>query len=827
MGGKEDQSQQPVRKRNRLTVVCSNCRRRKSKCDRQTPCGNCVRLGDKDTCVYIKEAKGDRNSMDLRITKKLPTSKRKNSVTNTKKSVSFDSVQEYVPEYISLIPNGRFIEVKRSTMTIFSLLTDIAIEHRDPYLKSLITFRMIAIEMTVKRLRGNKEEANSNPSLPQSFAPLSIFDSDGDPLSSEGSFKQHQLIHKSLFDKFGKYRKDDSAKFDEREDFIGDNLPPATVFFEDILPFFENYILSIAPIFSMELLKHEINEFYKSWDSTRKLSIKGFDHIVYCIVLLITKLCQLSINFSKYSSKLQSRIQTLNTNKYIAIVNHFLFEMKTLRKCTLMQLQCLLLLRLYHWCGPEDGDGEVLQHGQILLGTIISSCKEMGITWLSLLTPDDYFFKLDPACRPSPAIMSRDDYKKILGMIWSFVLYWDRKMCLINGQECYIEKSFAYHASDPDSTWHQRMTMLDVSIYRINNLLNDMPGEVDAKMLDQEINQALEMFEQIKPEQDAHMNLEFELMIHLCHVTILHAKMVYYEYQIDVDHFHEAIQALWDQIILLTQICYKYCNDDDPKFDPFTRFYTNKIVGIVLNRICVLIPAMILRLNRFPQFGFTERNLMVKFLFGISSMYFNEFGFDYYRCFKKMFTAKISYKILNRPAEKEPWQIILHFLLHDLEKIRNGKKMDDVDIVRRIPLLVDLQETLRKLPDDADVDVLETWNSTIYPIGKLSESFVLDLHPDQLQFLLIDRYANSFNIFASFYDHASSRLADSAEDANAELNIPSSQNQWASTPNIGLSKIGLPQNGTGYAPTTNSDLELANFELIQEMFEPLDFISFF
>lgn len=153
--------------------------------------------------------------------------------------------------------------------------------------------------------------------------------------------------------------------------------------------------------------------------------------------------------------------------------------------------------------------------------------------------------------------------------------------------------------------------------------------------------------------------------------------------------------------------------------------------------------------------------------------------------------------------------------------------MDDVDIVRRIPLLVDLQETLRKLPDDADVDVLETWNSTIYPIGKLSESFVLDLHPDQLQFLLIDRYANSFNIFASFYDHASSRLADSAEDANAELNIPSSQNQWASTPNIGLSKIGLPQNGTGYAPTTNSDLELANFELIQEMFEPLDFISFF
>lgn len=827
MDGKEDQSRQPVRKRNRLTVVCTNCRRRKSKCDRQIPCGNCVRLGDSDSCVYVKEAKSDRGTNDIRISKKLTLNKRKNSTNNEKNGFNTGPIQVEVPEYIDLVPNGRFIEVKRSAMTMFSLLTDIAIEHRDPYLKSLITFRMIAIEMTVNRLRGNKEQANSNPSLPQSFAPLSIFDSDGDPLSSEGSFKQHQLIHKSLFDKFGKYRKDDSAKFDERDDFVGDNLPPRSVLFEDVLPFFESYILSLAPIFNMGLLKHEIDQFYNSWESIGRLDIKGSDHIVYCIVLLVTKLCQLSINFSKYSSKLQSRIQTINTNKYIAIVNHFLFEMKTLRKCTLMQLQCLLLLRLYHWCGPEDGDGEVLQHGQILLGTIIASCKEMGINWLSLLSPDDYFFKLVAECRPSPAIMGRDDYKALQGMIWSFVLFWDRKMCLINGQECFIEKSFAYQATGPNMTWHQRMTMLDVSILRINNLLNDSPKETNVRLLEQEIERALKMFQQIKLEQDAHMNLELKLMIHLCHVTIVHAKMVYYEYQMDVRQFHDSAQALWDQIIHLTQICYKYCNDDDPHLDPFTRFYTNKIVGIVLNRVCILIPALILRLNRFPQFGFTERNLMVKFLFGVSSLYFNEFGFDYYRCFKKMFTAKISYKILNRPADKEPWQIILHFLLHDLEKIRNGKKMDEVDIVRRIPLLVDLQETLRKIPDGADVDVLRTWNSTIYPIGKLSQDFTIDLHADQLQFLLVDRYANSFNIFASFYDHASSRLADSAEDANAELEIPSELSNWTVTPNAAVAKQGLLNSGSGYLPTTNSDLELANFELIQEMFEPLDFISFF
>lgn len=821
-----------MRKRNRSTVVCSNCRRRKSRCDRQHPCSNCVRLGDQDTCTYVKEPKASRGRVliDVRMDKSLSTNRKESSSDSTVEPIRLEPVQpkNSRPAYVNIIPNGRFIEVKRSTMTMFSLLSDIAIEHRDPYLKSLITFRMLAIDMTVTRIHGNKRNCEkSNPSLPQSFAPLSIFDADGDPLSSEGSFKRHQLIHRSLFDKFGRHRKNDASQFEDNEQFITENLPPRSILFESILPFFENYIFSIVPVFHMELLKHEIGEFYDSWESTKKVSVKKFDHIVYCLTLLITKLCQLSINFSKFSSKLQSPIQHLNTDKYIAIVNHYLFEKKTLRKCTLMQLQCLIVLRVYHWCAPEDGDGEVMQHGQILLGTIISSCKEMGISWLSLLTPDDYFFKLDTQCRPSPAIMSRDDYKKVLKMIWCYVLYWDRKMCLINGQECFIEKSFPYIPTDQDTLWHQKVVAIDSTVLRINNLLNDLPGKVDRNMLDSEVNHALALFSSLKDTREEHLNLEYELMLGICKLTFCHAKMVHYEYQVDARNFHETAQLVWDQIVHLANVFHSYCDEKDRRLDPFTKFYTNKIVAIVANRLCILIPAIILRMNRFSIADFTEKNIMVKFLFGVSSLYFNEFGFDYYRCFKKMFTAKISYKILNRPADKEPWQIILRFLLHDLQKVRSGKKPDAVDIVRRIPLLVDLQDALRNLPDEGGQNVVKTWNNVIYPIGKHSGKFRLELHIDELQAFLVDRYANSFNIFASFYDHASQRLADTAEDANNELNVHTSQNHWVSTPTHSGLNTGIQSNGSSYSPATSTDLELANFELIQEMFEPLDFISFF
>lgn len=828
----QQHSQQMVKKRNRLTVVCTNCKRRKSKCDRNKPCANCVRLGDKATCFYVTEYRGDTSDesmeIDAKVSKPLPSSYSRKQLNNLSKVVA--PIHQYTPEYINLIPNGSFLEVKRSAMTMFSLFTDISVEHRDPYLKCMITFRIIAIEMTIKRLTRTNLNSKLNPSLPRSFKPLSIFDADGDPLSSDSSFKQHQLIHKSLFQKFAMYRKDDSTKFNDDCSFISSNMPPRSLVVDEVFPFFEDHIYSMIPIFDLTMLKHVVNSFYDYWEENSKISTKGFDHVVFAIVLLITKLCQLSLNFSKLPSESPSPIQQLDTSRYIAIVNHYLFEMKSLRKCTLLQLQCLILLRFYHWCGPEDGDGEALQHGQILLGTIISSCKEMGLSWASLLTPDDYFFKLDPHSKPSPSLMGPDDYQKIFKKIWSYVLYWDRKMCLINGQECLIGKSFQYNCVNEYLTWHHKMAALDSVVLDLSDLLNDFPGKVDIKLLHQKLHRTFELFHQLKTEQDGHLDFEYQMMLGLLTLSLLHAQMVHYEYNNNVNKTHESIQALWDQVVHLAHRCYEYFYNEERKLDPFTKFYTNKIVEVIANKICVLLPALVLRINRFSWLEFADRNIMVKFLFGISSMYFNEFGFDYYRCFEKMFTAKITYKILNRPANKDPWQIILQFLLHELDKVNSGKKEDDIDLAKRIPLLVKLQEASKILPSELDRKFVDIWNENIYPAGK--GDFKLDLHVEDLQPFLVDRYANCFNIFASFYDHASSQLAENAETVNAKTSDSNelsmlTPGKSVSTPMWGDSSMTSCSNGLDSVISSNNDLELANFEVIQEMFEPLDFISFF
>lgn len=58
------------RKRLRAVLVCTYCRRRKVKCDRQLPCSNCVRMKIADTCSYepqVERKNGEEYIMELQI----------------------------------------------------------------------------------------------------------------------------------------------------------------------------------------------------------------------------------------------------------------------------------------------------------------------------------------------------------------------------------------------------------------------------------------------------------------------------------------------------------------------------------------------------------------------------------------------------------------------------------------------------------------------------------------------------------------------------------------------------------------------------------------
>lgn len=58
------------KKRSRPVVVCTHCRRRKIKCDKQLPCSNCVKIGMGASCVYdthLDKKPGDEYRMELQL----------------------------------------------------------------------------------------------------------------------------------------------------------------------------------------------------------------------------------------------------------------------------------------------------------------------------------------------------------------------------------------------------------------------------------------------------------------------------------------------------------------------------------------------------------------------------------------------------------------------------------------------------------------------------------------------------------------------------------------------------------------------------------------
>ena len=59
-------TQRRVITRNRELLACSECRRRKLKCDRHTPCATCVKRGDEPSCKYQRSANGSEHERGRR-----------------------------------------------------------------------------------------------------------------------------------------------------------------------------------------------------------------------------------------------------------------------------------------------------------------------------------------------------------------------------------------------------------------------------------------------------------------------------------------------------------------------------------------------------------------------------------------------------------------------------------------------------------------------------------------------------------------------------------------------------------------------------------------
>lgn len=71
----------PQRKRRRPTMACQRCRRRKIKCDRNTPCDQCI-LSKSDNCHYVPDRRFGMDGMPNPPTTSSTMSRESPSTTN-------------------------------------------------------------------------------------------------------------------------------------------------------------------------------------------------------------------------------------------------------------------------------------------------------------------------------------------------------------------------------------------------------------------------------------------------------------------------------------------------------------------------------------------------------------------------------------------------------------------------------------------------------------------------------------------------------------------------------------------------------------------------
>lgn len=73
----DEQEEQRPQRRRRPPLSCTNCRRRKLKCDRSQPCGQCVRSKTTDECIFVGAQPDISQRMSPPISRPMPSAQRK------------------------------------------------------------------------------------------------------------------------------------------------------------------------------------------------------------------------------------------------------------------------------------------------------------------------------------------------------------------------------------------------------------------------------------------------------------------------------------------------------------------------------------------------------------------------------------------------------------------------------------------------------------------------------------------------------------------------------------------------------------------------------
>ncbi|CEP64464.1 Oaf3p LALA0_S11e04764g [Lachancea lanzarotensis] len=743
---KVDKSRNGSIKRRRQTIVCVNCRRRKTKCDKGKPCGSCIKLGLEETCSYVPDL---------------------GTQLQQRKSSDFSfEIPHVEASYINLIPAGMLVNRKRSGTCYVAPLTTLASVQRDVYLRVL---RSVCIGPRYTNRKAQKRKGKhagvaaaaggrnaekglnknaNNPEhldspmkgLPNSLRYLEKLEEEAADLSDELAAK-HWYTCKKLFEKFGASRKNRIKSWDGTE-FSLELIPDCNLFFQHVWPYYVDHIWQLCPLFNLQTLETKIHAVYAG---VKKAKYGIDDYACYSTILLVTLIVQVSVELSGLPDTYSS-IRSIETERYLPAVSHHIFRGENFRKCSLFNLQTMLLLRFYQWCAPDDGDGEYLQQSSMLMGMIVSGSYGIGLGWHCTTQSGDFVTDRTISCAvdPSQTLEELKEYRRV----WCNVLHWDRKISLLTGLPCLIGTTMRVH-SDGNDGLPLPMLRYDFLLEKIARTISSCPTKVDFDLIMKLSGHLKQLMRNDLNDSnlDTVLHHEMNLVLLLLELSLEHARVINCEIVLHFDEYRDCIQALMEKILEVTHLCEYLLNFEETP--TFARFYTNRIVELALRSVISILPSIILRSGRSPEAGL--KATLTNFYKATLSTYFNNLGTDYYQAFRRMFSEKITLKTLNHLNETDPFETILEFYTQASKDGEPSTETRPIEVKKFIDLC-DRRDGKKKLG--------ELWDNCLnMPAGLFS--FELDI--DNLtQYLPFNQKLSEgeYDLFASFFSKASSSFLE-------------------------------------------------------------------
>ncbi|KAH3684209.1 hypothetical protein WICPIJ_004852 [Wickerhamomyces pijperi] len=461
------------KKRQRMSIVCVNCKARKIKCDRGRPsCGNCVKVNVGHLCHYEEPHWANRvpapsSPSSSSATASAPVSTK----VDTHESLPTDTTSindelQRLKEQVATLENQIATGSSPSTYSsaspsLFSRKQSVGSTHApddsynetvDFYDYNTLTFKRSCMEEEKPLSSSSHAKRDPYLLLMQGYSNLcnTLFKSKFGDLKRKPKNKKSRLdaslteflllLGESKTPEINTVVENFIQARSEKHIFpnVGNSndLDLLKTQIESLLPnksvlklYFERFKEVLYPFFPFVDLKffedrifNEIVNGGNQQDSKITLIIEDkFDIIHLATFLIILRLTYISLPDSDQGELLRTPISPEFITKALYCISRF----NTMRKTKLPLIQVLLYLKIYFNYSPEDGDGSKLGQSYILFGDIVSSSFVAGIN-------------RDPS--NSSQLSYDGDFSNLIRRVWHGILEIDRIYSPISGNLCLIQE---------------------------------------------------------------------------------------------------------------------------------------------------------------------------------------------------------------------------------------------------------------------------------------------------------------------------------------------------------------------------------------------------